>query len=241
MSIRQRYSIIERIEACDTVDELDLTVLEYSQSIGMSGYYLAYYDPTNGLDSIDHRPKEWLEHYKKQGLFAFDPVHQANFQRSGSFTWDECFEGNEKISPNQVKLLRQANDYGLRQGFNVKSEDTDYVGSVICVYSDNGRRFYDSLREHRSDIEAISNAVHIKYRTLKRPETNPLPKLAPREIECLNWVAEGKTNAETAIIMGISVNTVNRHIQNAAQKLGVHSKLHAIVKAVQLKIVSPSI
>ncbi|MBY3123131.1 helix-turn-helix domain-containing protein [Rhizobium laguerreae] len=35
--------------------------------------------------------------------------------------------------------------------------------------------------------------------------------LSPREKECLLWIAQGKTSWETAVIMGISENTVAFH------------------------------
>ena len=55
--------------------------------------------------------------------------------------------------------------------------------------------------------------------------------LTEREIEALKWAARGKTSEEIAIIMAITERTVNFHIDNARQRLGVSTRIQAAVKA----------
>lgn len=51
--------------------------------------------------------------------------------------------------------------------------------------------------------------------------------LSPRENEVLSWVARGKSNAEIAIILGISPSTAGRHLENIFPKLGVENRYAA--------------
>lgn len=51
--------------------------------------------------------------------------------------------------------------------------------------------------------------------------------LTPREEEVLYWVAQGKTNSETAQILGISAGTVKIHLERTFQKLGVENRTGA--------------
>jgi DNA-binding NarL/FixJ family response regulator len=51
---------------------------------------------------------------------------------------------------------------------------------------------------------------------------SPYSTLGPREREVLQLVAEGRTSAETARQMGISIKTVETHRRNIVQKLGLH-------------------
>jgi len=60
------------------------------------------------------------------------------------------------------------------------------------------------------------------------------PKLSPREAECLEWTAQGKTTWEIAQILELSDSTVNYYIRNAMKKLAVHTKAHAVSKAAVL-------
>ena len=55
--------------------------------------------------------------------------------------------------------------------------------------------------------------------------------LTPREKEVLKLMAEGLPSRSIAAELGISYTTVRTHIRSLGGKLGVHSKLEAIVKA----------
>lgn len=48
--------------------------------------------------------------------------------------------------------------------------------------------------------------------------------LTPKEAEVLLWVAQGKTNAETAVILGITEGTVKKHLEHIFEKLGVEKR-----------------
>ncbi|MBX3206937.1 MAG: helix-turn-helix transcriptional regulator [Labilithrix sp.] len=52
--------------------------------------------------------------------------------------------------------------------------------------------------------------------------------LSKRETEVLRWVAEGKRNAEIAIILAISPRTVEVHLTSVFRKLGVESRAGAM-------------
>ena len=55
--------------------------------------------------------------------------------------------------------------------------------------------------------------------------------LTPRQSEVLYWVAQGKTNAETAIILGTSPRTIDKHVEQLLERLGVENRLAAATKA----------
>ena len=60
-----------------------------------------------------------------------------------------------------------------------------------------------------------------------------LHKLTPREREVLDALAEGLNDKEIAQRLQISNETQRTHIMNLLSKLGVHSRLHAVVFAVR--------
>jgi len=53
--------------------------------------------------------------------------------------------------------------------------------------------------------------------------------LTDREREVLAWLVEGKTDAEIAEALSISVRTVNNHVHNLLDKLGVENRVQAAV------------
>ena len=67
---------------------------------------------------------------------------------------------------------------------------------------------------------AVSNAVLDDYR---RHVTNPIDLLTTREREVLQMLAEGKTNKEIAVVLKLSVYTVDAHRGRIMEKLNLHS------------------
>lgn len=65
-----------------------------------------------------------------------------------------------------------------------------------------------------------------------------LDSLTPREKEVLRLMADGLSSRMVAARLGISYTTVRTHIRSLGNKLGVHSKLEAIVKARELGLIS---
>jgi DNA-binding CsgD family transcriptional regulator len=59
-------------------------------------------------------------------------------------------------------------------------------------------------------------------------------RLTRREIQCLKWAAAGKTDAEIADIVAISLPTVRFHVANAARKLSAASRTQAVQRAAAL-------
>lgn len=58
--------------------------------------------------------------------------------------------------------------------------------------------------------------------------------LNAREVEILQWTAEGKTSSEIATITGLSEHTVNHYATIATQKLGCSNRTQAVVYAMRL-------
>ena len=71
--------------------------------------------------------------------------------------------------------------------------------------------------------------------------TKPLLKLGltARATETLLWLAQGKTNPDIAIILGITESTVKKHVQEIFEKLGVETRGAAAVRALEV-LSSPS-
>jgi PAS domain S-box-containing protein len=61
------------------------------------------------------------------------------------------------------------------------------------------------------------------------PATAEPGPLTPREIQVLQFMAEGCGTAEISDRLVISVSTARNHIQNMLEKLGVHSRMEAVM------------
>jgi len=52
--------------------------------------------------------------------------------------------------------------------------------------------------------------------------------LTERETEVLTWVAEGKSNRDVGIILGIKSATVKKHLEHIFRKIGVETRTAAV-------------
>lgn len=73
------------------------------------------------------------------------------------------------------------------------------------------------------------------YGNLSKPDFPQL--LTRREIEVLHWVAAGKSNAEQAIILNISPETVSYHLRNIFKKLDVRNRTSAVQVAASMGLI----
>ncbi len=59
--------------------------------------------------------------------------------------------------------------------------------------------------------------------------------LTRRQREIMEWIAEGKTSAEAAIILDISPRTVEKHLEAVFQRLGVENRITAVRRYLEMK------
>jgi len=94
----------------------------------------------------------------------------------------------------------------------------------------------ESLRESMDGGSPMTPSIAKKVLTLfkqKIPKKNDHFDLTQREVEILNFLVEGMDNKAIAEKLFISVQTVRNHIRHIYEKLQVHSKSQAVVKAIR--------
>jgi DNA-binding CsgD family transcriptional regulator len=62
--------------------------------------------------------------------------------------------------------------------------------------------------------------------------------LTERELECLTWVALGKTDSEIGEIIGRAPSTARFHVERAIEKLGVNNRTRAAAVACQIGLIN---
>jgi DNA-binding NarL/FixJ family response regulator len=131
------------------------------------------------------------------------------------------------------------------------SEDPDYllealrVGAAGYVLKDASRReVVTAVRQvlsGESPLDPKLSAQLIRRLASQKSElrSGHADELTQRELEVLRLIAEGKTNAEIAQSLFISVGTVKVHVERIIDKLGVSDRTQAAVRAVELGYVTP--
>jgi DNA-binding NarL/FixJ family response regulator len=102
------------------------------------------------------------------------------------------------------------------------------VGLPDAVASWLGERRRTATGEPlRIDADERALVIELVDGALLLEEQRWMPRLTARQREILDLVAEGRTNAEIAERLWVSLGTVRKHLDNVYAKLGVHTRTAA--------------
>lgn len=107
-------------------------------------------------------------------------------------------------------------------------ETTDYEAVMLTA---DGRRIQVEISSARLDNDDQCMGVF----GLVVPEDDaplpraPLHELTPRQAEVLRHLARGASTEQIANELGVTVDTTRNHIRDLLKRLGVHSRLGAVV------------
>jgi len=91
-------------------------------------------------------------------------------------------------------------------------------------FAERDRRSLELLLPHLKQFLRTS----LTRRRWRAWATSAGDRLTPRESQILREVARGRTNSEIAWQLGISPETVRKHLENVYEKLGVHTRTAAV-------------
>ena len=251
MNLEEAISAVER---CGSKEELRQTLQAIGEGYGFASFNFLDTGATH-LDRPFHlgsMKEVFADDYFGNGLVHVDPCIAHARRTNIPFTWGEVPFPAYPSGPKSGALitLEVATDHGYREGLVVPFHFSDAIGRVyssliVFFWSDPVQRFKFaiSFKKHELSVVMIywgQRAVEILGEGF-RAGTCFLPKdgvkcdrLTDRERDVLSWAARGKTALDTAELLGLTEDTVNKHIRHAIQKLGANNKTHAVARAINL-------
>ena len=175
-------------------------------------------------------PPEWMRRYLERDFDLIDPVSTAATTRNKVGTLGELLK---QLTVNDVGRLfvEEATRVGLTDGLAIPTSGLRHARGFFGV--DNVAA-EDLARVDRSLMCAVAQHAHLRIDRIEEEHGAGIDGLSPREAEILNWVAAGKSNPETAMILGISEATVGTHLKRLFTKLGVHDRVSAVLAGFKL-------
>ena len=86
--------------------------------------------------------------------------------------------------------------------------------------------------ETRELIKAVRAAASGRL-VFERRQDAPPPALTPREMEVLRLVADGRTNEEVGVALGVTSKTVEAHLGRLFERTGVQSRTELATRAIR--------
>jgi LuxR family transcriptional regulator, quorum-sensing system regulator BjaR1 len=139
-----------------------------------------------------------------------------------------------ELEPRAAEVMNRATEFRMPGGFCLPIHG---AGGYEACLSMSGTHLDLSPRTKPAihlmalyAFERVRQIIGADHMQAKNP-------LTAREQEVLKWSAMGKPASEVGEILGISKRTVDEHSVRTARKLQAQNKVHAIVKALQHRLI----
>lgn len=178
---------------------------------------------------ISTYPRAWTDHYLNSHYERLDPVIRQALRATEPFDWGIGID-SEGLSDAQRQLFEEAAMFGIRYGFTIPIHDgRGPIAAITFASDEQGPSFRRCVERHRYVLQLMALYFHTSARRkLRSDRVVDGVALSPREYQCLEWSAAGKSASDIGGILGIKRRTAAFHLDNARAKLGVSSLHQAI-------------
>lgn len=239
-------SFVERCERAAPAAELNSAFQHALEHMGFRYFACcSHVNPRNPPPQafvLHNYPTAWVSSYADRGLHECDPVFFRAERDTLPFHWDAPGFRITLTAP-QRRILQEGASVGIVHGYTVPihlSWTTGAVRASCSVVPDS--KSIDAVAYRALQIMAMYLYASVGYRNdlqaAKDATVRVAPVLSARERQCLGLAADGKTDWEISQLLNISEHTVHKHIEAAKRRVGVSTRVQAIVWAAQRREIS---
>jgi LuxR family transcriptional regulator len=242
-------SLLNRIATSSRIDEAwDLATAHFRQ-LGFSRVNYGFTrfrhlktigDPDDAL-FLSTCDAAYVQRYFFDGFYAKTPVFRWAERNSGACTWTwvkAAFDAG-RLSAEEMDAVRQNAAMGVVAGISVSFPEVSFRSKgALGLIADPGldHQAVDEIFALRQEeILAVANMMHLTIVHL--PQLSRHRALSPRQREALEWVADGKTTQDVALLMGVSPAMVEKHLRLAREALAVETTAQAVAKGTLLNMI----
>lgn len=178
-------------------------------------------------------PDGYARTYLEEGWGDIDPVLRKAMASTRAFSW-ESVNRPDAISRAQRRFFSECAEMGVRSGLTIPLHGP---GGRVDLLSLSMREKDAPAAPRLRHLHAVSMQAWLRRSELAEPPAVAPPKLSPREIECLKWLREGKSNWEISQILAISEKTAEFHVGNIMKKFQAESRLAAVILALRAGVI----
>jgi DNA-binding CsgD family transcriptional regulator len=232
------YGFAEDVDGVETPAQLEAVMSRYLQAFGIGHHAFYVGADKRGRTHVRRISGKthfaWRDHYDENQLGRTDDLLKAGLTSDEPTTWLR-FRQKRKLTRRQEQIYHDAKAFGLQDGFflPLHQRDGSMLGVTMMVPhtmpTDNGTL-------------AILHMLSIQYAQAARrlglvaaagmQDDEAEPDLTAKQIECLQWVAAGKSTWEIGEILKRSEYTIDEHLAAARKRLGVRTTTQAVMQAV---------
>lgn len=183
-------------------------------------------------------PRWWVQ-YQDAGYYDVDPIVTHSLVHKLPLVWGRPTFGE---SPRQRELYEAASEHGLRSGISYPIHGLDgQFGLISFASNDEVPTNVSYWLQACVSLTLLRDYVFesaLRFHVAPGVERYAV-RLTPRELECLKWIALGKTSWEISKILMCAEVTINFHVSNLMKKLMVQTRQQAVAKGIRDGLISP--
>jgi DNA-binding CsgD family transcriptional regulator len=186
---------------------------------------------------INNYPDDWTRYYLERGYIAVDPVFASIQSHWSPIVWD-CLPEMVSLDGVQKRVMDEASESGLHNGVSIPLHGPNGDAFIVSMASDYAGDV--GVRQNLGQVRLVAAQFFFSLGDIWKAKgwASQVPSLTPRERECMQWTAVGKSAWEIGQILNISEATVRFHLSNAFARLGASNRIAAVVRAVRWGLVS---
>lgn len=190
-------------------------------------------DPQDWVVLTNHSA-DYMRAFIDDGLYYHAPMLRWSLENDGACSWRaiEDMARSGSFTQPELRVVDFNRRMGVTAGYTISFRSLSArLKGAIALTAPSGTP-QDEVEavwaRHGEEILVCNNVAHLKILTLPYSRAR---KLTGRQREVLEWVGDGKTAQDIAIIMGLTPATVEKHLRLAREALDVETTAQAVLKA----------
>ncbi len=233
---------LEKLTSARTVEELwdhhtrQMAVYGFDRLM----YGFTRYRTSTGLGDpqdwvlLSTQSPEYMRVFFDEGLYYHAPMLRWALANNGACSWRWLMDMNrvEDLTPSELRVMEFNKSMQVTAGYTISfrsiSERTKGAIALTARPGLTQDMIEQTWAEHDDAIVVMNNVMHLKLLTLPYSGERNLTK---RQREVLQWVGDGKTTQDIALLLDLTSATIEKHLRLARDALDVETTAQAVLKA----------
>lgn len=177
---------------------------------------------------------EYMKVFFDEGYYYHAPMLKWALANDGACSWRWMMDMNriDNLTPSEKRVMDFNREMDVTAGYTISfrsiSERTKGAIALTATAGLTQEQVDQTWAEHGDAIIVMNNVMHLKLLTLPYSGERHLTK---RQREVLQWVGDGKTTQDIAVLLELTPATVEKHLRLAREALDVETTAQAVLKA----------
>ncbi|MDX8348955.1 LuxR family transcriptional regulator [Cognatiyoonia sp. IB215446] len=183
---------------------------------------------------LSTQSQEYMKVFFDEGLYFHAPMLNWALANDGACSWRWMMDMNriDNLTQSEKRVMDFNREMDVTAGYTISfrsiSERTKGAIALTARAGVTQDQVEQTWAKHGDAIIVMNNVMHLKLLTLPYSGERHLTK---RQREVLQWVGDGKTTQDIAVLLELTPATVEKHLRLAREALDVETTAQAVLKA----------